>query len=265
MESLHLSRVAVGMVLSGKKRLYHADKATTITTSEIFILGNGIHYEENIPENGSFEQVLFYLSPQDIQSAFISLSSAVNITAFSKHKCTRCRQFNALTAPAHNMFSLFFQSVRRLFDEESYCQIEAIQHMKLNELVLLIMTFADDCMKAMLIKGADATNVAFTSKIYENIFSDASISRLAELTNRSLTSFKKEFVRTFNASPHQWLINQRLNRAKQLLGTSSMNISEIGNDCGFSNISHFIKLFKQRFNTTPAAMRKELIQKEGAR
>jgi AraC-like DNA-binding protein len=37
-----------------------------------------------------------------------------------------------------------------------------------------------------------------------------------------------------------------------------MTISEIGAQCAFTNISHFIKLFKRHYKTTPAALRKQL-------
>ena len=79
---------------------------------------------------------------------------------------------------------------------------------------------------------------------------------LAEQTNRSLTSFKKEFKRLFNAPPHRWIIEQRLDRAKIMLSSTSRTVSEIGAECAFANISHFIKLFKQRYNETPASFRR---------
>ena len=39
--------------------------------------------------------------------------------------------------------------------------------------------------------------------------------------------------------------------------STNMTISEIGVECAFTNISHFIKLFKQRFDDTPASMRRK--------
>jgi AraC-like DNA-binding protein len=83
---------------------------------------------------------------------------------------------------------------------------------------------------------------------------------LAELTNRSLTSFKKEFKRLFNASPHRWIVEQRLDRAKIMLASTSRTVSEIGAECAFANISHFIKLFKHRYNETPASFRRKCSQ-----
>jgi AraC-like DNA-binding protein len=107
-----------------------------------------------------------------------------------------------------------------------------------------------------LVRSTDSSTNLFVNTIYDNIFNDISIEGLAEQTNRSLTSFKKEFRRIFDTSPHHWIIEQRLDRARILLASTSRTVSEIGAECGFSNISHFIKLFKQRYNRTPASYRK---------
>jgi AraC-like DNA-binding protein len=102
----------------------------------------------------------------------------------------------------------------------------------------------------------DVAGGNFEQVVYNHMFKDVSIEQLSEICNRSLTSFKKEFSRLFNASPHKWIIGQRLDRAKILLSSTSRTVSEIGAECAFSNISHFIKLFKHRFGETPAAFRR---------
>ena len=84
---------------------------------------------------------------------------------------------------------------------------------------------------------------------------DISIEELSKLTNRSLTSFKKEFRRHFQMPPHKWYIRQRLMHSRLLLISTSKSISEIGNACTFPNTSHFIKLFKKEYQMTPAAYR----------
>ena len=93
------------------------------------------------------------------------------------------------------------------------------------------------------------------SKKYDHIFKDISIEELSKLTNRSLTSFKKEFRRHFMMPPHKWYIRQRLMHSRLLLISTSKSISEIGNACTFPNTSHFIKLFKKEYQMTPAAYR----------
>jgi AraC-like DNA-binding protein len=78
---------------------------------------------------------------------------------------------------------------------------------------------------------------------------------LAQKCNRSLTAFKKEFKKRFNEPPHQWCIHQRLAHARLLLVSSGKSVNQIGNECNFPNTSHFIKLFKKEYGTTPVAYR----------
>ena len=53
----------------------------------------------------------------------------------------------------------------------------------------------------------------------------------------------------------------RLSEACRLLSETDKTVSEIGNHCTFTNTSHFIRLFKQRFNITPYALKRQ-IQKQ---
>jgi AraC-like DNA-binding protein len=131
------------------------------------------------------------------------------------------------------------------------------QRIKFNELIYLILSDEDGCIKRKVLRSSDMEIAQFLNIIYDNVFNDISIEQLAEMTNRSLTSFKKEFKRLLDAPPHQWIIDQRLDKARILLASTSRTVSEIGAVCAFANISHFIKLFKQRYNETPATFRRK--------
>ena len=107
----------------------------------------------------------------------------------------------------------------------------------MTELIYLIASHEDCCIKSKLLSNVDAAKENFEQTVYDHIFKDISIEELSKLTNRSLTSFKKEFRRHFQMPPHKWYI------------------SEIGNECTFPNTSHFIKLFKKEYQMTPATYR----------
>jgi len=64
--------------------------------------------------------------------------------------------------------------------------------------------------------------------------------------------FKKETGRT----PQQYLIELKIDKAKELLSVSNYSITEICFICGFSEHSHFSKVFKRITGLTPLAFRK---------
>ena len=125
----------------------------------------------------------------------------------------------------------------------------------MTELIYLIVSRDKGCLKSKVLNNVDTARDNFEQIIYAHIFTDISIEKLAEKCNRSLTSFKKEFRRHFFMPPHRWFIKQRLMQSRLLLISTSKSISEIGIECTFPNTSHFIKLFKKQYGSTPAIYR----------
>ena len=71
---------------------------------------------------------------------------------------------------------------------------------------------------------------------------------------------KYHFIRTFSKiygfTPHQYLKNVRLEKAKQLL-KDRMSISDVCNSVGFQSKSSFVGLFRKSIGETPATFRKK--------
>ncbi len=258
--SLSLTRIAIGYVLSGTKYLYCNDYSYSIEEGSIFLLDVGFHYEENIVgANGRYEQITFYLSAQRLQQVIFGLNINYSLSFSSHHTCSKCMSRNFACVRSSTPLRNFFLSIDLSLRSSGLLHNDVGQRIKLNELVYLLLSEEDGCIRRKVLRSADTESGQFISSIYDNIFNDISVEMLAEITNRSLTSFKKEFKRLFNASPHRWIVEQRLDRAKILLASTSRTVSEIGAECAFANISHFIKLFKHRYNETPASFRRKCV------
>ena len=254
---LSTSRLTIGYILSGTKYLYNNDRCTTIEEGSVFVLDAGHHYEENcIDEHGLFEQILFYTTPATLQRVIFSLNINYGLSFSSSHSCSKCIGRNFATTNNSKALANFFAGIDLALRSSGLLHNDIGQRIKLNELIFLILSDNDNCIKRKVLRSADTVSGHFMNTIYENLFNDISVEMLADRTNRSLTSFKKEFKRLFSTSPHRWIIEQRLMRARIMLISTTRTVSEIGAECGFTNISHFIKLFKQHYNTTPAIFRR---------
>ena len=255
-ETKSLSRFAISYVLRGTLYLYDGDRRRSVERGEVIFFGIGRHYTEALPdEGGLFEQVVIYYTPSDLQRVLTHLNITYRMTIRSNHSCERCRAGATIVAEAGGALRNYFTSLNGYLREQAMRHDETADNIKMTELVYLITSHGDGCLKSRLLASADRAQECFEQIVYAHVFEPISIEELASKTNRSLTSFKKEFRRHFDTPPHKWFVQQRLNHAQLLLLSTTKSISEIGNECSFPNTSHFIKLFKRAYNTTPASYR----------
>jgi AraC family transcriptional regulator len=97
-----------------------------------------------------------------------------------------------------------------------------------------------------------------TSFIAENYSNEIKLEELARVAGMSSFHFTREFKRTTGTTPHQYLINFRIERAKELLSEDSLPLIEVGLRSGFSHQSHFTRLFRRITGTTPLLYRQRL-------
>lgn len=83
-------------------------------------------------------------------------------------------------------------------------------------------------------------------------YDNAAIARMA---NYSANHFLRTFHAVFEETPHAFLVNQRLQRARWLLRTSRLAISEIAHASGFENRCAFSRLIRKRFGAPARSLR----------
>lgn len=86
------------------------------------------------------------------------------------------------------------------------------------------------------------------------------MSEIAESYFISQSTLNRIFQSYLRVSPHVYLENLRLAHAKRMLATGA-DVTATALECGFSDCSHFIMLFRRRFRVTPGKYRHSCIQK----
>ncbi|GAA4654654.1 hypothetical protein GCM10023142_17920 [Anaerocolumna aminovalerica] len=93
---------------------------------------------------------------------------------------------------------------------------------------------------------------------FENNYNEFySLDALALKYNKSKYRISREFISYLELSPINYLINCRMNAAKNLLWTTDYTINEISSLIGIDNTSHFIRLFKKTMGVTPLNYRRQ--------
>lgn len=84
-----------------------------------------------------------------------------------------------------------------------------------------------------------------------------SLSEIASACGLSRSYFIRAFCEAAGCTPHQWLIEQRVSRARTLLKSSALELSEIALVCGFADQSHFSRVFSKVTGTPPGSWRRD--------
>jgi AraC family transcriptional regulator len=87
---------------------------------------------------------------------------------------------------------------------------------------------------------------------------DLSLQALAIESGYSRVHFVRMFKAATGYSPHNYLLNLKLERARELLKNPSMSLIDIALDCGFSSHSHMSRVFHKIVGITPSAYRRSL-------
>lgn len=84
---------------------------------------------------------------------------------------------------------------------------------------------------------------------------EITLAGLAELVDISPFHFGRLFKQSLGRSPYQYLLQQRIERAKKLLKQTDKSIVEIALECGFNSHSHLGRKFRQLTGVTPKVYR----------
>jgi AraC family transcriptional regulator, exoenzyme S synthesis regulatory protein ExsA len=133
---------------------------------------------------------------------------------------------------------------------------EEILILKLKEIILLLnQTKNAPAIHSILSNLFNPTTYTFREVINSHLYSNLSLSELSELTNMSLSTFKREFKKVYKCSPATYIRDKKLIKAKELLSLLNLRMTDIAFECGFNDVVHFSKSFKQKYGLSPSTYR----------
>jgi AraC family transcriptional regulator len=91
-----------------------------------------------------------------------------------------------------------------------------------------------------------------------NLNGELSIACIAAECDLSSAHFSRAFRRSTGLSPHQWLVQRRIDAAKVLLRDTKQSLPDIAYSCGFSDQAHFTRVYTRLNGISPGAWRRQL-------
>jgi AraC-like DNA-binding protein len=236
-------------VVTGKKTWYTPDGIWKAQPGETLFFKKGAtiveqHFEEDVC-------LLMFFIPDDF------VRGTVREIAGSPRANTSASVPLASAARVENdvALSAFFQSMRTYFSGREKPSEPLLRH-KLKELILSVLTSGSNSGLAAYFRKIGDSDAPPVAEIMEaNFRYNLSLEEYAKLCHRSLSSFKRDFQAAFQEPPGKWLLRKRLDCSAALLRNSKKSVTEITFDCGFEDVSHFSRCFKERFGVSPVVYR----------
>ncbi|MEM1003352.1 MAG: AraC family transcriptional regulator, partial [Bacteroidota bacterium] len=122
---------------------------------------------------------------------------------------------------------------------------------KFEEIILFMIEKEGSDFIFSMLSESNQQSQKLISVVESNKYNKLSLTELAFLSNMSLSSFKREFVKQYAQSPIKWFQEQRLEYASLLLKQEQKRASDIYSEVGYENLSSFIQAFKSKFGVTP--------------
>jgi AraC-like DNA-binding protein len=236
-------------VISGKKTWHTSDGSWTAESGETIFFRKSAAIVEQSFEVGFCLFMFFFpdrLMRETVKEMLGRLGPASTNVGRIK-TATRVENDTALNA--------FFRSMKTYFSGDEKPP-EALLELKLKELIVGILTGTGNPGLASYFRSLQQSDAPSIEQIMEENFRfNLSLEEYARLCHRSLSSFKRDFRKEFDETPGKWLLAKRLDHAAALLRNSSQNVTEIVFDSGFEDVSHFSRVFKERFQMSPSTFR----------
>lgn len=230
----------LAFILDGEKLIYVGEEVFRMKEGDAFFLRRGEYAMSEIsPVAGTFSNVLFFLEPTLIDE-FLGASHFPST-----------RQAPIFRITNTPLVRHFIENLP-VFLADPLAGNTALVHHKLLELLHLLAESTENPGFKLFLQQLNRLErndlLSFMNRHADTGFS---VAELAELSGRSLATFKRDFLHLFGEPPGAWLRRRRLEKAHAMLCTGSKSVTEVCFDVGYGSLSHFIQAFRQRYGETP--------------
>jgi len=239
-------------VLEGGNNSYSEEEHIVIQQEEGVLMKCGNYMYEGTPDRktGRIGIVAIHFFPEVMRRIYEK-----DIPEFLKNKNRIPFRSNMTLVRADDLIKRYMESMLFYFENPTVVDEELLV-LKFKEIVLLLLKTEDASSIIEIMHNLfSPKSFSFKEIVEGHIFSPLSISDLAELTNNSLASFKREFKNIYGDSPANFIKNRRLEKAAELLMVSDERVSSIAQDCQFGDTAHFSNSFKAKYKLSPTEYR----------
>jgi AraC-like DNA-binding protein len=242
----------ISFTLNGERIIHQGGKSWKVNKSATFFTRK-TGYIQELPDSAGWEVLAFFIPDEFLRNVvdeFRDYLPTKNLPEVSEDMLIEIKMNDTIKA--------YFYAIIPYFNQNTP-PFEKLLELKFKELLLNILSNPlNKQLLAYLYSLKDNYKTPIWQVMEKNYMHNLSIKELAKISNRSVTSFKKDFYEYYHATPGRWIMGKRLKYAEMLLTTSNLSISDVAFNSGFENSSHFSRIFKEKFGSSPQRYRKSL-------
>jgi AraC-like DNA-binding protein len=131
-------------------------------------------------------------------------------------------------------------------------------HQVASGLILKLLGYINEQLKSQHFEGMEIEILVNNAKnfMWENVHTEVDFKEFAKKHSVSYSYFRKMYKLYTGIAPHQFYIDLKIMRAKELIVTTDKSIKEITYELGFDSIHYFSRLYKKKTGFSPSEIRK---------
>mgnify|MGYP005867453679 CR=1 FL=1 len=220
-------------VVSGKGYICADQKTYTVTSGDVYFLKNNTAHQYFADKSDPFKKIWINFTGE----VFDILAEKLKIDSVYIAHLPECKQefekLYSISEFSENNEDICYEASRIVFN--IFLQFFLLENSKQKK-----NSFAEQIRNEL-----DAA-----------VYSSSNITDIAKKLFISRQHLSREFKKHYNEAPYQYLINQKLQAAKNLLRYTDLPIKAIASCLGFNDENHFSTLFKNKIKMTPLSYKK---------
>lgn len=246
--TMYLDQHLLLIVLEGSVDLTYGKQEYKLGKNEMILLkkATAVKYHKfGNAENDNIYDSLMFSIKDDLLKSFLATSEIKVAKPEGEIKTDVYPMNECLVAFAHSLKPYFFE----------YSVVHPGQlRLKIMEL-LYDVAESNRKMFLQILQLHEPVKTDIPNVVEQHYASPVSVSELAYLSGRSLSSFKRDFQNIYNVAPATWIREKRLEKAKDMVETTALSVSDICYSLGFENVSHFSRIYKEFHGQAPSVAR----------
>ncbi|WP_410267464.1 helix-turn-helix transcriptional regulator [Cyclobacterium sp.] len=243
---LYSNHNQLAFTIGGKRIIRHGDNKWITNRNQGILLKRCAFLQEIPADYSGWEVLVLYLKDDYLRNIFEEFRPYLNLTKLPKVGVKMIQEFEV-----NDQIRNYYESLLPYFSKPQVLP-DSIFEAKFKELLFNILVHpANNHLLAHVNQLISEYVIPIWEVMESSYCYDLKISEFAVITNRGTTTFRREFEKHYRTTPGKWLTKRRLEKARLLLQTSEKRIGDITFECGFKNISHFSRIFKEKFNLSP--------------